>query len=554
MSLADIKWLLQVAGPQFAHKQQQGKGNGNDNSRSGKAFRKCATLKAAGYTYEQMRDALLADDDPGIAEWARTKGLGSGEREMRRIYKNARGVTEPKSDEGIKKEDFVAYMPQHNFIFMPTGQPWPGGSVDARLPWIKYLGHNGEEKEMAPSKWLDKNRPVDQMIWAPGKSAIIRNRLLLDGGWVERSGVAVLNLYKPPIIEPGDSSKIEQWIELTYKIFTEEDAKHAILWCAHRVQHPEIKINHALVMGGQQGIGKDTLLEPVKYTIGHWNFQEVKPTQIMGRFNGFLKSVILRVSEGRDLGEVDRYQFYDHMKDYIAAPPDVLRVDEKNLREYAILNCTGVIITTNHKAGGFYLPPDDRRHYVGWSDLKKESISDKYWAKLWEWYEREGRRNVAAYLLELDISGFDPKAPPPKTQAWWDIVDANRAPAAVAAPARRSAQSRNRRGRFRVPLCCKRRIVPFVSTPDRGTSFWKSRDGLSVSIYRIGMSRRSLSTAQRSPRTLGESQRGAERKNKIPCRGSRCMAQRSLALLRPASARLAELYVANIPPFLLSNF
>jgi hypothetical protein len=36
--------------------------------------------------------------------------------------------------------------------------------------------------------------------------------------------------------------------------------------------------------------------------------------------------------------------------------------------------------------------------------------------------------HVAAYLAELDLSGFDPKAPPPKTAAFWAIVDANRAP------------------------------------------------------------------------------------------------------------------------------
>jgi hypothetical protein len=31
-------------------------------------------------------------------------------------------------------------------------------------------------------------------------------------------------------------------------------------------------------------------------------------------------------------------------------------------------------------------------------------------------------------LAALDIAAFDPKAPPPETQAFWDIVDANRAP------------------------------------------------------------------------------------------------------------------------------
>ncbi len=47
---------------------------------------------------------------------------------------------------------------------------------------------------------------------------------------------------------------------------------------------------------------------------------------------------------------------------------------------------------------------------------------------LWRWYDNGGDRHVAAYLAELDLSAFDPKAPPPKTAAFWDIVDANRAP------------------------------------------------------------------------------------------------------------------------------
>lgn len=131
-----------------------------------------------------------------------------------------------------------------------------------------------------------------------------------------------------------------------------------------------------LVLGGMQGIGKDTILEPAKYAIGPWNFQEVSPTPILGRFNGFPKSVILRVSEARDLGEFDRFQLYDHMKAYIAAPPDVLRIDEKHLREHSIINCCDVIITTNHKADGIFLPADDRRHMSpGQTALKRTQDS-----------------------------------------------------------------------------------------------------------------------------------------------------------------------------------
>jgi hypothetical protein len=133
-------------------------------------------------------------------------------------------------------------------------------------------------------------------------------------------------------------------------------------------------------------------------------------------------------SEARDLGEVDRFSFYDRTKIYTAAPPDVLRVDEKNLREYYAFNCLGFIITTNHKTDGIYLPADDRRRFVAWSQRTKDEFYPQYWNELWGWYQSGGFGHVAAYLTEFDLAGFDAKAPPPKTAAFWDIVNANGAP------------------------------------------------------------------------------------------------------------------------------
>jgi hypothetical protein len=101
---------------------------------------------------------------------------------------------------------------------------------------------------------------------------------------------------------------------------------------------------------------------------------------------------------------------------------------KKNLREHSVFNCCGVVITTNHKTDGIYLPEDDRRHYVAWSHFDKGDFNDSYWRNLYHWYERGGTEHVAAYLANLDISGFNPKAPPPKTRAFWEIVDTNRAP------------------------------------------------------------------------------------------------------------------------------
>ena len=85
-----------------------------------------------------------------------------------------------------------------------------------------------------------------------------------------------------------------------------DDAEHLLDCFAHRVKKPHEKINHAIVLGGPEGIGKDSILEPIKKAVGPWNFRDVDPGTVMGRFSGWRKCVILRVSEARDQGEFDR--------------------------------------------------------------------------------------------------------------------------------------------------------------------------------------------------------------------------------------------------------
>lgn len=339
------------------------------------------------------------------------------------------------SDDGVSLDDFHAYMPAHTYIFAPTREMWPPSSVNARINPIPLLDARGQplvdkegkQRTMAAHAWLDRHKPVEQMTWAPGMPELIRGRLISDGGWIERDGVTTFNMYRAPRRQDGDPAAAGMWTDHIYRVFG-EDATHIIYWLAHRVQRPHEKINHALVLGGNQGVGKDTLLEPVKYAIGPWNFSEVSPQHLLGSFNGFLKSVILRVSEARDLGDVDRFKFYDHSKAFTAAPPDVLRVNEKHLREHYVLNVTGVIITSNHKTDGIFLPADDRRHFVAWSELSRDDFGPSYWNDIWRWYQSGGYGHVGAYLAAIDLASFDPKAPPPKTDAFWSIVDASRAP------------------------------------------------------------------------------------------------------------------------------
>lgn len=365
----------------------------------------------------------------------RTLGDATDEDETGRDFGPCTDTETPDDPYGVQLSDFHAFMPAHNYIFAPSGEMWPGTSVNSRIPPVPLfdrngepvLGDDGKQVKLKANVWLDQNRPVEQMTWAPGDPQIVSDRLISDGGWFRRAGCNVFNLYRPPAKLAGNALKAEPWIEHVEKVYPDE-ADHIIKWLAHRVQRPAEKVNHAIVMGGSQGIGKDTILEPVKAAIGPWNFAEVSPQHLLGRFNGFVKSVILRVSEARDLGAVDRFGFYDHMKTYTAAPPDVLRVDEKHAREYSVFNVCGVIITTNHKTDGIYLPADDRRHFVAWSAAERGDFDERYWTDLYRWYADGGIGHVAAYLAQLPLDSFDAKAPPPKTTAFWDIVSSGVAP------------------------------------------------------------------------------------------------------------------------------
>ena len=339
------------------------------------------------------------------------------------------------SHSGVTLDDFQAYMPNHAYIFTPSRELWPGSSVDARIPPVPVVDEDGTpvlDKRGTPrcltaSDWLDQHRPVEQMTWIPGRPMLIRDRLVSEGGWIDRPGCTTFNLYRPPRVGHGDPDQASRWLDHLREVYP-DNADHIVRWLAHRVQRPDEKINHALVLGGLQGIGKDSLLEPVKAAVGPWNFIEMSPAHLLGRFNGFVKSVILRISEARDLGDVNRFSFYDHLKTYTAAPPDVLRVDEKNLREISVWNVLGVVITTNHRTDGLYLPADDRRHFVAWSERTKDAFTEDYWNGLWDWYEHGGTQHVAAFLAAYNLATFNPKAPPPQTSAFFDIVDANRAP------------------------------------------------------------------------------------------------------------------------------
>jgi hypothetical protein len=325
----------------------------------------------------------------------------------------------------LNADDFYAYMPKAGaFIYAPTRDIWPTTSVDAQVPWIP----DTTGKDRPPGEWLLKHRAVHQWTWAPGQPELIRGKIVDAGaGFIERPGALIFNQYRPPVLVPRPGN-VDPWINLIERVFP-EDVEPILDWLAHRVQRPGEKLNHAMVLGGEQRIGKDTILKPVRHAVGPSNFRDCAPSDVLGTWTDFTKAVILRINEARDIGrEFDRFKFYDHCKTLIAEPPETLRCNEKHIPQYYIPNLVGVVITTNHKTDGLYLPAGDGRHYVAWSPLTMNPFPEKYWIDLHHWYEREGYAVVAHYLKTRNLRHFNPKAPPPRTDAFWAMADDYRAP------------------------------------------------------------------------------------------------------------------------------
>jgi phage/plasmid primase-like uncharacterized protein len=66
--------------------------------------------------------------------------------------------TEVALPEALSVDDFYAYMPKHEYIYVPTRELWPAASVNSRLPPIDVDG-----KPQKASTWLDANRPIEQI-------------------------------------------------------------------------------------------------------------------------------------------------------------------------------------------------------------------------------------------------------------------------------------------------------------------------------------------------------------------------------------------------------
>jgi hypothetical protein len=251
---------------------------------------------------------------------------------------------------------------------------------------------------------------------------IIKNILVTTEGDCPAPGVRMLNIYQAPTHNTqGNSAMAALWVEHVRKLWP-DDAEILLDYFAHTIQHPEEKINFGIVMLGEQGIGKDSALEPVRFAIGERNCAEISPDDLFSPYNQYVSSILVVVNEARPVMEdFKATDLYERLKMLTAAPPNWITMNGKYQRKRTVRNLMRIIITTNDPLA-LYVPENDRRLHFANSRVNSKWAGEDYFTQLHNYYEAGGYAHVYAYLLQRDISKFNPKVKPESNTTHKSIV------------------------------------------------------------------------------------------------------------------------------------
>jgi len=363
---------------------------------------------------------MSSSDDEYFRELANRRGEGDGNKPFVRRTRDL--------------EDFRYDETQEKFWDVTTGVLLGAKSVDGAVPEARWPlavdRRSGDLRPRRPSLVLpsvDTGLTVEGSTWWPGLPQFVQNVVVTERGVQRLDGAVCYNRYQPPVLDLSGATDPDPWIEHVRRLYPVEE-EHELLFdfAAHALQRPDEKVNWAIVLAGDQGIGKDTLLDPLRFGVGAWNAAEISPDIITQAYNGYLLSVLLVINEVRPHDEDHKAaNFYNMLKPLLASPPEMLPLELKYQNRSYVRNLCHVILTTNEMLG-MYVPEDDRRMFILSSANTAEAIGGKhYFDQLYNQLNSGGREAAVQWLLDRDLKDFRPKEPPPETAAKARVIASN---------------------------------------------------------------------------------------------------------------------------------
>lgn len=239
--------------------------------------------------------------------------------------------------------------------------------------------------------------------------------------FVTWEGLPRVNLWRPTTLVRfrGD---VGPFLEHAAFLVPDEQERATVLdWMAYTVQHPEKKINWAIFLGGSQGIGKDTLFEPLIRAVGEHNTSIIKAENINGAFTDWLERKLIIVEEMAAFG---KREMVNDIKPLLSAPPNKVRVNQKFERAYDVPNIGNFVFFSNQR-DALPIDPEERRYFICWSMAEKRP--PEYYTELHAWIEANSGA-VFDWLMDRDVSNFQAQGRAPETEAKAAMVKDTRSP------------------------------------------------------------------------------------------------------------------------------
>ena len=222
-------------------------------------------------------------------------------------------------------------------------------------------------------------------------------------------------------VAPGDVSR---WLDHCRALVPDEaELNHCFDVMAYKLQNPKVKINPAVLHGGDEGSGKDTMWAPFIWSVcgaGLKNRGLVDNDGLTSQWGYALESEILILNELKEPEASQRRALANKLKPIIAAPPETLPINRKGLHPYDMVNRMMVLAFTNDPVP-ISISSGDRRWFCIWSSAGRMDPTEAQ--DMWRWYRSGGFEIIARWLADRDVSAFNPSAPPMWTEFKENLIE-----------------------------------------------------------------------------------------------------------------------------------
>ena len=205
----------------------------------------------------------------------------------------------------------------------------------------------------------------------------------------------------------------------------EKDVYRWVLqWLAYPIQHPGEKLDTALIFHGPQGTGKNLFFNTYGSIYdgeseNRKHFSLITQDTMEDQFNSDWVDQKLFVLADEIVAMQERTHVKNKLKTMVTG--ERIRVNQKMVAAYSDRNHYNMVFLSN-ETNPVVLERNDRRYFVIWTSGAKTS---DYYLAVAEEIKNGGAAALHQYLLNVDLSDFNPNGHPPMTEAKQDLIFLN---------------------------------------------------------------------------------------------------------------------------------